>query len=423
MSPARSSPTQREGWAVWSSAEKTILKQLVAQSSGRTNWKDVSSAHEQYGYKRTSTACRLCWKYMAKPQVAQMAGTILDAQPVSSAFSTTPRGTQTSTSGIINASYSKKRAPIYPPTDQNNSEASSGQTKRLKQFKVGDIISHDPVEYRRPLPDGVLSDRLQPSLEEVPPTSRVQEQGQREGDSAIYCTAKEMSRGSHGQTLEDSGYPSDPINGNESQPGLIEQSTSDVVRCTPLETRQTLPPAVDDFEPTTVEVGGPSVGQQDGCSQPSSTDSLPRDRNPTTLQSVIRPGETTSMLAIKREQIAWASRQVENFEAEIQKLKCDTAARTTIITSINQEIENSQKDYDKLLRGKEEEIARVLAELEEQHNKKCAGFKSKLENLNMSKETELRELKRKELEASHKETGLTRFQAIIDYYTHEESDN
>jgi hypothetical protein len=359
---------------------------------------------------------------MAKPQAAQIAGTILDAQQVSSAFSTTPEDAQTSTSGIINASYSSKRAAIHPATDPNDSEASSGQAKRLKQFKVGDNIGQDPVEYRRPLPDGILSDRLRPSLEEVPPTSRVQEQGQR-GDSAIYHTAKEMSRGLYGQTLEDSGYPSDPMNGNESRPGLTEQLTSDVVRCTPLETCQTLPPVANGSESTTIEVRGPNVSQQDGCSQPSSTDSLPRDRNPTTLQSVIRPGETTSMLTIEREQIAWASRQVENFEAEIQKLKCDAAARTTIVTSIDQEIENSQKDYDKLLRGKEEEIARVLAELEEQHNKKCTMFKSKLENLNKFKQTELGELKRNELEASHKERGLTCFQAIIDYYTLEESDN
>jgi hypothetical protein len=414
MSPARSGPTQNES-RIWSTAEKTILKQLVSRSSGRTNWKDVSSALEQYGYRRTPTACRLCWKYMAKPQVAQIAGTILDAQQVS----TTPIGTQTSASDIINASYSKKRAAIHPATEPNNLEASSGRAKRPKQFNVGDNIGQDPVEYRYPLPDEILSD-----LEEVPPTSRVQEQGQRERGSAIYCTAKEMSRGLHGQTLEDAGYPLDPMNSDESQPGLTEQPTSDVVRCTPLETRQTLPPAVNSSELATIEVRGPSVSQQDSCLQSRSIDSLPRDRNPTTLQSVIKPGETASMLTIEREQqIAWASRQVENFEAEIQKLKCDAAARTTIVTSIDQEIENSQKDYDKLLRGKEEEIARVLRELEEQHNKKCAVFESKLENLNKSKQTELSELKRNELEALHKEEGLTRFQAIIDYYTCEESDN
>jgi hypothetical protein len=286
---------------------------------------------------------------MAKPQVAQMAQTILDVQQVSSASSTTPRGTQMSTSGSINASYSKKQALIYPVTDQNNLEASSGQAKRLKQFKVGDMLSQDPVKHQCPLLDRALSDRLQPSLEEVPPTSRVQEQGQR-GDSVFYCTAKEMSRGSHGQTLKDTGYPSDPMNSNESQPGLTEQLTSDVIPGTTLETPQTLPPVVDGFKSTTVKVTGPSVDQQDGCLQPSSTGSLPRDRNPTTLQSAISPGETTSILAIEKEQqIAWASRQVENFKAEIQKLKCDTTVQTTIVTSIDQEIKHAQKDYNKLL--------------------------------------------------------------------------
>ena len=164
------------------------------------------------------------------------------------------------------------------------------QAKRLKQFSAGDIISQDP------LPDGILSDRLQPSLGEVLPTSRVQEQEQREGDSVIDCIAREMSRGPHGQTLGDARYPPDLVNSNESQPGLTEQPTPDIIRCTPLKTRQTLPPAVDGFESTTVEVGGLSVGQQDDCLQPSSIDSLPRDTNLTTLHSVIRPGKATSML-------------------------------------------------------------------------------------------------------------------------------
>ena len=31
-------------------------------------------------------------------------------------------------------------------------------------------------------------------------------------------------------------------------------------------------------------------------------------------------------------------------------------------------------------------------------------------------------LKRRELEVSHKEKGLVHFQAVIDYYTHEEGD-
>jgi hypothetical protein len=37
-----------------------------------------------------------------------------------------------------------------------------------------------------------------------------------------------------------------------------------------------------------------------------------------------------------------------------------------------------------------------------------------------SKQSKLEELRRNALEVSHKETGLTHFQAIINYYSHEE---
>jgi hypothetical protein len=57
------------------------------------------------------------------------------------------------------------------------------------------------------------------------------------------------------------------------------------------------------------------------------------------------------------------------------------------VTSINQEIELFQKDYEAL--------------------------KSKLKNLNESKQAELEKLRRNALEVSRKEAGLTRFQAIV----------
>jgi hypothetical protein len=38
-----------------------------------------------------------------------------------------------------------------------------------------------------------------------------------------------------------------------------------------------------------------------------------------------------------------------------------------------------------LLRGKDEEIAKVLRELEEQHKQKCEIFESRLENLDRKK--------------------------------------
>lgn len=65
-----------------------------------------------------------------------------------------------------------------------------------------------------------------------------------------------------------------------------------------------------------------------------------------------------------------------------------------IVTSIDQEVDLVQKDYETL--------------------------KSKLQNLNESKQVELEELRRNAVEVSHKETGLTHFYAIINYYRDEE---
>lgn len=47
---------------------------------------------------------------------------------------------------------------------------------------------------------------------------------------------------------------------------------------------------------------------------------------------------------------------------------------------------------------------------------------SRLESLDKKKQTELRELKTRELEVAHKDKGLAHFQAIVDYYTYEEGD-
>ena len=76
-----------------------------------------------------------------------------------------------------------------------------------------------------------------------------------------------------------------------------------------------------------------------------------------------------------------------------------------------------------LLRGKEEETAKVLGELEEHHNNKCEIFDSRLENHDSKNQTELRELQRREIQVAHQDRGLGRFQAIIAYYAHEGGDS
>jgi hypothetical protein len=207
------------------------------------------------------------------------------------------------------------------------------------------------------------------------------------------------------------------------QSSWTEQPTPDLVPSTALGSQQTRFTPINGFEPIVVDVGDSITDQQNGSSHLSSgKNSLSGEINSTAIHPIISPMETASIptASESEQQRAWASRQVENFEAEIQKLKCNAATRSTIVTSIGQEIEHSQKEYDKLLQGKQEEIDRVLRELEEQHNKKCEALKSNLQNLKESEQTVQGELTRNALEVSRKETGVARFQAIIDYYNPEE---
>jgi hypothetical protein len=159
---------------------------------------------------------------------------------------------------------------------------------------------------------------------------------------------------------------------------------------TPFEPQQTLSSASDSFKSIAIEASGQRVDQQTGSSNPSSTDSPSGDNNATALQPVISIPATSE----REQQIAWASRQVEKFETQIQQLKHNASGRTMAVTSIDQEIDLVQKDYE--------------------------AFKSKLQSLNESKQAELEELRRNALEAFHKETGLTHFHAIINYYRNEE---
>lgn len=287
------------------------------------------------------------------------------------------------------------------------------------------LIRQGALKYQPILPSNILSDRPQRSLEEASPISTAQEQGQNQRDKTFHNTTDGMSRVSHEHILQGASGPPDPRNRNESQSGLKGQPTSGAPPNTPPESPQALPGApgaVDSFESITVEVEGCVVDQLDGSSHLSITESLSAEKDSAIPQPVIQAVETPSIpeASERDKQVGWASRQVESFEADIQKLKCDATARTVIVASIDREIENFQGDYDKLIQGKQEEIARVLRELEERHNKKCEALKSKLENLNESKRTEIGELKRNASEVSRKEIGLVRFQAIIDYYAQED---
>jgi hypothetical protein len=153
-----------------------------------------------------------------------------------------------SASSMAHTPYTSKQP--YNGDRNTNRAPSPHHAKRFKQVQVEDMLCEGSVEYQPP---------LQPSLEKVPLTSGVQEQGLRQGDRTSCHTADEMSRVSHSQALDAAGCPSDPTNRNEIQSGSTDQPTSDDVPSTPFKTQQTLPPASDSFKSIAVEVGGHRV--------------------------------------------------------------------------------------------------------------------------------------------------------------------
>jgi hypothetical protein len=169
-------------------------------------------------------------------------------------------------------------------------------------------------------------------------------------------------------------------------------------------------------ETTTLAASSSKPIGEDGGSQISSRMNTQSGENGSATQAATIPSAQNTSTTTEEEQKAWASRQVQNFQSEILKLNCDTITRAARIKSIEKEIEDFKKEHDKNSQDKEEEIARVLTEIEERYNKKRDILNAKLETHSQSKQSEQDGLKRNELEVSRKETGKKRFQAIIDYY-------
>ncbi|KIM99330.1 hypothetical protein OIDMADRAFT_30934 [Oidiodendron maius Zn] len=432
MASSANNSITRNARSAWVAEEETIISQLTNTwlneplVSTTEHWKRVSYALKQCGYRRSANTCRTYWDRTINPRniLAQIARPTWNENQVPSTISIAPGIAPAATFTSVNTSYPNKRSPVNPSSDQNNDwEAGSSHTKRPKRFQVGDMLCQGSVENQSPLSPEVHSDRLQPSLDEVSRRGRVQEQEQRQADGTFYRIPNGGSRMSCGRSVDGAMFPPDPMRCLESQSGLTEQPLSDIVLNTTLKSWQRLPETVDHLQSITVEVEGCEAEQQESTPHFNSTaNSQAAEQILTALHPVIKPSETSSIKASgeREQQMAWASRQVEIFEAKIQKLKDDAAKRAMTVTSLDQEIEQSRKDYDAVLHGKQEEIDRVLRELEERHSKEREALKSKIENSNESKQTEIRELKRNASEVSQKEIGLKLFQDIIDYYTPEE---
>jgi hypothetical protein len=419
MDPARNGSAQGDNR--WTSAERTILTRLIQELGNPSQkseeyWKAVSSGLGQYGYQRSSTACRFYWRAVQKLQIAQIGGTIWNSQQVSSPPSDDPRSTPVPTPSR-HSPYSNKRGPAHPYHNDRNTghESNPRHAKRLKRLPVGNMLCENAVEFQPLLSPEALADT---SLD-VSPTEVAQEQGRVD---VISSTAGEKGSVSHSPTFAGGACSSDVEDYNESQSRSAGQHASNGALSTALENQQT--PMTDGFDSITVEIGGQTVNEQDGSSNSSCLNSPPAENQSCTVQPEIESAEAVVVTTSnnKEEQVEWASRQVNNLEAEIQKLKSEVTARTLNVTSIEEQMEKSQEIYDMHRQNKQEEIARVLRELEEQHRQESEAFESKLSDLEESKQSELRKLESFTLRVSRKEKGLVHFQGIVDYYNNEDMD-
>ena len=113
---------------------------------------------------------------------------------------------------------------------------------------------------------------------------------------------------------------------------------------------------------------------------------------------------------------AWASKRVHNFRYQIEILKHDMSTRKLRITNIDQENEGSEHAQEKCLQDKCEELARVSMEIEERYKKIYNALEAEKTTRNLSKQGEVEAMNRDAVEISRMETGMQRFQGIIDFY-------
>jgi hypothetical protein len=244
------------------------------------------------------------------------------------------------------------------------------------------------------------------------------------GDHLLGNITSQMSRSPNAssnpalQVIEGSRFGSISRNSRDIESPLAEQPSSTPKPSTPVEHWQTIASTTNQSETAALATSSPKPVRETGSPQiTSKIDSQSGEKSSATPQPAKMPLATQSTSTITEEEPKeWLSRKVQSFKAEIQTLNRDTATRIMKITSIEQEIEDFKNEDDKYRQNKEKEIARVLREIDERYNREHDALKVKMEAHNKAKQSELDGLNRNSLEVARKETGLKRFQAIIEYY-------
>lgn len=111
---------------------------------------------------------------------------------------------------------------------------------------------------------------------------------------------------------------------------------------------------------------------------------------------------------------AWLSSKVQKLQSDIEALKREDEARLANIRSIDQQLDNLAKDSGGLQRMKEEEIARVLREIEDRYRREYEGLNQKQYELGGAKESEVAALNRNLRQITKNEKKMRSYQTLVD---------
>ena len=111
---------------------------------------------------------------------------------------------------------------------------------------------------------------------------------------------------------------------------------------------------------------------------------------------------------------AWLSSKVQKLQSDIEALKREDEARIANIRSIDQQLNNLAKDSGGLQRMKEEEIARVLGEIEDRYRREYESLNQKQFELDGAKESEVAALNRNLRQIMKNEKKMRSYQTLVD---------
>lgn len=162
-----------------------------------------------------------------------------------------------------------------------------------------------------------------------------------------------------------------------------------------------------DYEPVTPSSWGAKPSASGSSQSQYSNDTKPSSATP-------QPIENDKL---------WASRRVPEIQAQIQTLNRDSDSRITIISKLEQELEDIKHRANALELTKQSEIQRVVAEIERKHERDYEVLRDKERRLVGSREEEMEVVRRNARQVAKCEKKMMSYQALVDLDNDSEESN